>query len=141
MNLWMYSFDLNISSCFKISDIQVILFEISETGLRYFLARTGVGWLVPACCCCCCTCSHSLIHGLDLLGVYYPTAGSSRCSPQARSPRPDPISRQSARPATEAYRAQFSPQRSSCETAENSFAGNRLTASQIPEEQTNQQCQ
>ena len=53
MNLWIYSFDFKISSCFKISDFQVILSEISETGLRYLLARTGVGGLVPACCCCC----------------------------------------------------------------------------------------
>jgi hypothetical protein len=108
MNLWLYSIDLNISSCFKISDFQVIISEISETGLGYLLARTGVGGLVPVCCCwparpcCCCTCRRSLIHVLDLLGVYYPTAGSSSCNPQAGSRRPDPISRQSGRPATEA---------------------------------------
>jgi hypothetical protein len=117
------------------SDFPVILSEISDTGLRYLLARTGVGGLVPACCCC--TCRRSLIHVLDILGVYYPTAGSSRCSPQAGSRRPDPIGRQSGRPATEACRVQFSPLRSSC--AQNPLLP--ATASQIPEEQTNQQCQ
>jgi hypothetical protein len=66
MNLWMYSFDLNTSSCFKISDFQVILSEISETGSRYFLAQTGLLLLLA---CCCSTCRRSLIHVLDILGV------------------------------------------------------------------------
>ncbi len=98
--------------------------KISPRPDRGRRARAGLLLLLLACCCC--TCRRSLIHVLHLLGVYYPTAGSSRCSPQAGSRRPDPISRQSGRPATEACRAQFSPQRSSCETAETSFVGNRV---------------
>ncbi len=86
--------------------------------------RVRAGLLLLLLACCCCTCRRSLIHDLDLLGVYYPTVGSSRCSPQAGSRRPDPISSQSGHPATEVCRAQFSPQRSSCESAETSFAGN-----------------
>ncbi len=53
------------------------------------LARAGLLLLLLACCCC--TCHSSPIHVLDLLGVYYPTANSSPCSPQAGSRRPDPI--------------------------------------------------
>ncbi len=62
---------------------------------------------------------------------YYPTAGSSRCSPQDGSRRPDPITCQSGRPATEACRAQLSPHRSSCEIAETSFAGNSVPNSWV----------
>ncbi len=59
--------------------------------------RPDLGRLAHAClllllACCCCTCCRSPINDLDLPGVYYPTAGSSCCSPQAGSCRPDPIS-------------------------------------------------